>query len=124
MSVESLDRNELKQRVQVSSTRRRYVDSPHSISLAAGDPNFAMFSDETYSEFYWDGAKKWRARWGTPSVASGFLPSQVDGDKIVSTHTGSLRSPQSYVETDSRVLIHVQNIFYVSLKVKILKWSR
>ena len=42
MSVESLVRNELKQRAQVSSTRRRYVDAPNSISLAAGDPNFLL----------------------------------------------------------------------------------
>ena len=56
MSVVSLARNELRQRVQFSSTRRRYVDSPNSISLAAGYPNFAMISGETYSEFYWDGA--------------------------------------------------------------------
>ncbi len=58
MPVESLARNELKRRVQVSSTRRRYVDPQNSISLVAGDLNFAMISDEIYSEFYWDGAKK------------------------------------------------------------------
>ena len=63
MSVERLARNEMKQRVRFSSTRRRYTDPPNSICLAADDPNFAMISDETYSEFYWDGAKKWRARW-------------------------------------------------------------
>jgi len=42
MSVESLVRNELKQRVQASSTRQRYVDPPNMISLAAGDPNFLL----------------------------------------------------------------------------------
>ncbi len=76
MSVESLARNEMKQRVRFSSTRRRYTDPPNSICLAADDPNFAMISDETYAEFYWDGAKKWRARcarappgiWMTSSV--------------------------------------------------------
>ena len=38
----------------------------------AGDLNFAMISDEIYSEFYWDGAKKWRALWVTLSGLSGF----------------------------------------------------
>ncbi|MBN1683613.1 aminotransferase class I/II-fold pyridoxal phosphate-dependent enzyme [Candidatus Bathyarchaeota archaeon] len=42
MSVKDLVRNELKQRVQVSSTRQRYVDPPNMISLAAGDPNFLL----------------------------------------------------------------------------------
>ena len=42
MSVKDLVRKELQQRVRVSSTRRRYVDSPKSISLAAGDPNFKL----------------------------------------------------------------------------------
>jgi hypothetical protein len=72
MSVESLARNEMKQRVRFSSTRRRYTDPPNSICLAADDPNFAMISDETYSEFYWDVSKKCWARWVMLSIPSGF----------------------------------------------------
>ena len=48
------------------------MGSANSISLAAGNPNFDMVSDEIYSEFYWDGTKKWRALWVTLSGLSGF----------------------------------------------------
>jgi aminotransferase len=42
MSVKDLVRKELQEKVQRSSTRRVYVDSPRTISLAAGDPNFLL----------------------------------------------------------------------------------
>lgn len=42
MSVEKLVKNELKTGSPISSTRVRIVESPDSISLAAGDPSFTL----------------------------------------------------------------------------------